>query len=77
MTGKLGEGGMGAVYAGVHPVIGKKAAIKVLQPRAVATTASMVQRFVPEARAVNQIGHRNIVDIFAFGELPRRRATTS
>ncbi len=29
----------------------------------------MVSRFVAEARAVNQIRHRNIIDIFAFGAL--------
>ena len=32
----------------------------------------MVSRFVAEARAVNQIRHRNIIDIFSFGELARR-----
>ena len=29
----------------------------------------MVSRFVAEARAVNQIRHRNIIDIFSFGQL--------
>jgi tRNA A-37 threonylcarbamoyl transferase component Bud32 len=72
VTGKLGEGGMGTVYAGLHPVIGKKAAIKVLSAQ-LSHDATIVQRFVQEARAVNQIGHRNIVDIFAFGQLPSGR----
>ena len=31
---------------------------------------SGMKRFVSEARAVNRIRHRNIVDIFAFGALP-------
>jgi serine/threonine protein kinase len=69
VTGKLGQGGMGTVYSGVHPVIGKKVAIKVLNAT-LSHDASIVQRFVQEARSVNQIGHRNIVDIFAFGQLP-------
>src|SRR5688572_18399117 len=59
---------MGQVYAAVHPVIGKRVAIKVLLP-AMSRDPEVVQRFVTEARAVNRIGHPNIVDIFAFGEL--------
>jgi serine/threonine-protein kinase len=65
---KIGEGGMGAVYSATHPMIGKRAAIKVISA-ALGTDASAVGRFVQEARSVNQIGHPNIVDVFAFGEL--------
>ncbi len=65
---KLGEGGMGRVYAAVHPVIGKRAAIKVLRHE-LSASADATERFVIEARAVNAISHPNIVDIFAFGEL--------
>lgn len=72
VTGKIGEGGMGIVYAGIHPVIGKKVAIKLLN-LALSQDPMMVQRFVQEARAVNQIQHHNIVDIFAFGQLPNGR----
>ena len=72
LTDKLGEGGMGVVWAGVHPVIGKKVAIKLLNP-GLSQDPTIVQRFLQEARAVNQIGHRNIVDIFAFGQLPSGR----
>jgi serine/threonine-protein kinase len=73
VEGKLGEGGMGAVYSAVHPLIGKKAAIKVLSA-ALCTDHAQVERFVQEARSVNQIGHPNIVDIFAFGSLPDGRS---
>src|SRR5262249_10315390 len=66
---KLGEGGMAMVYAGVHPLIGKRVAIKVLSP-SLAAEPDIVRRFIQEARAVNQIGHRHIVDIFSFGRLP-------
>jgi eukaryotic-like serine/threonine-protein kinase len=68
IEGKLGEGGFGAVYRAVHPLIGKHAAIKVLN-RQYSANPQMVSRFISEARAVNQIRHRNIIDIFAFGTL--------
>ena len=32
-----------------------------------------MRRFVDEARAVNRIGHENIIDIFSFGQLPDGR----
>ena len=69
----LGRGGMSTVYGAVHTVIGKRGAIKVLK-RELCTDQKEVGRFVQEARAVNQIGHANIVDVFAFGELPDGRS---
>ncbi len=68
----IGEGAFGKVYAATHPVIGKRAAIKVLDWQ-FSSKPEWVSRFVSEARAVNQIQHRNIVDIFAFGALPDGR----
>jgi hypothetical protein len=62
---KLGEGGMGAVYEMLHPGIGKRLALKVLHAE-FAKKESIVQRFFAEARAVNQIGHPNIVDIINY-----------
>jgi eukaryotic-like serine/threonine-protein kinase len=68
IEGKLGEGGFGTVYRSVHPLIGKAAAIKVLS-REFSANPQIVSRFIAEARAVNQIRHRNIIDIFSFGVL--------
>jgi serine/threonine-protein kinase len=65
---KIGDGGFGVVYRAVHPVIGKPAAIKVLN-RQYSSNPQMVARFISEARSVNKIRHKNIVDIFAFGTL--------
>jgi len=64
----LGAGAMGAVYEGRHPVIGKRVAIKVLR-RELASTTEGAERFVREARAVNQIDHPNVIDVFGFGTL--------
>jgi serine/threonine-protein kinase len=72
IDGELGRGGMGIVYSAQHPVIGKRVAIKVLKP-ALSERPASVERFVHEAKAVNAIGHPNIVDIFAFGALPDGR----
>jgi eukaryotic-like serine/threonine-protein kinase len=69
---KIGEGGMGSVYSAIQPVIGKRVAIKVLAQH-IASNPELVRRFVDEARAVNKIGHPNIVDIFSFGWLPDKR----
>ncbi len=66
---KIGEGGMGVVFSAVHRLIGKRAAIKVLR-RDLCEDPYTIERFVDEARVVNAIGHPNIVDIFAFGEMP-------
>ncbi len=72
VEGKLGEGAFGIVFRAVHPMIGKAAAIKVLG-RALSYDPQMVSRFVAEARAVNQIRHKNIIDVFGFGALPDGR----
>ena len=70
---KLGDGGMATVYGATHPLIGKKAAIKVIAP-ALSLDAGLVERFMLEARAVNEIGHPNIVDVFSFGRLADGRS---
>ena len=63
----VGSGGYGSVYRARHAVIKKAAAIKVLHLEHTHSPA-LVRRFITEARAVNEIGHPNIIDIFAFGE---------
>src|SRR5689334_17579810 len=69
---KLGEGGFGAVYAATHPLLKRRAAVKVLH-RASGADSDAVLRFVSEARAANQIKSRHMVDIFSFGKLPDGR----
>src|SRR5580704_8099722 len=64
----VGAGASGEVYAGHHPVLGKKVAIKVLRAE-LATSAEAVERFTREARAVNAVEHAGVVDVFAHGRL--------
>jgi tRNA A-37 threonylcarbamoyl transferase component Bud32 len=70
---KLGAGGMGTVYGATHEVIRKRAALKVLNMEHTHKVET-VERFMQEARAVNEIGHPNIVDIFSTGTLEDGRA---
>jgi serine/threonine protein kinase len=68
----IGRGGMGTVYLGEHAIIGSRVAIKVLQER-LASDEGLVARFYAEARAVNLIGHENIVNIFDMNVVPPHR----
>ncbi len=68
----IAVGGCGVVYAARHEVLDRAAAVKVLHAQLAASPA-MIDRFVREARAVNEIKHPNIVDIFDFGTLPDGR----
>jgi putative nucleotidyltransferase with HDIG domain len=65
---ELGSGGMGTVYFAEHTLIGRRAAIKVLN-RDVSGNEEIVARFFTEAKAVNSIRHPNIVDITDFGQV--------
>ncbi|HUJ29390.1 MAG TPA: serine/threonine-protein kinase [Myxococcales bacterium] len=68
----LGKGGMGAVYLAKHPGIGSSVAVKFLHPRFCGDPAH-VERFFNEARAVNLIGHENIVKTLDFAQTPDGR----
>lgn len=68
LTGRLGAGAMGEVYEGVHALIGKRVAVKVLKTGA-QDALNSAQRLLEEARAVNVVSHPGIVDIFDAGTL--------
>ena len=65
---KLGEGGMGEVYAAEHIHIDKRFAVKLLRPEIVSNQEA-VTRFQQEARSSSSIKHRNIIAIEDFGKL--------
>ncbi len=66
---RLGAGGMGTVYQARHQVIGRRAAVKLLNPEH-ARNADTVQRFFNEARAAAAIEHPGIVDVLDVGTGP-------
>ncbi len=68
ITRKLGEGGMGEVYAADHVHIEKKFAIKLLRQE-ILSNPEAISRFRQEARSSSSIGHRNIIAIEDFGTL--------
>jgi len=63
---KLGEGGMGEVWAARHTVLDKSVAVKFLLDRAYANVEAE-ERFLREARAAAGLHHANIVDVHDFG----------
>lgn len=65
----IATGGHGSVYEAEHRILGRRAAVKVLHAH-LADQGEMLQRFVREARIVNQIHHPNVVDIYDFGMMP-------
>jgi serine/threonine protein kinase len=65
----IGRGGMGRVYVAEHVRLGRRVALKLLRPE-YAIKRESVARFFQEAKAVNKIRHRNIVDITDCVELP-------
>lgn len=65
----LGEGSMGQVFLARHTLLGRQVALKVMRPEH-ARCRELVARFFQEARAVNEIDHEHIVEVFDFVEEP-------
>ncbi len=64
---KLGEGGMGRVYLAEHVRMGRRCAVKVMNPMLLYDPDS-VSRFNREAANASQINHPNVAAIYDFGE---------
>jgi len=63
----LGHGGMGAVYEAEHLGLGKRVAVKFVDPE-FATDEQVVARFAREARAMSAIESAHIVTVFDAGK---------
>lgn len=64
---RLGQGGMGTVYAAVHNETGATAAVKVLSTIQ-GTNSSLRARFDAEIETLKKLKHPNIVQLFGYGE---------
>jgi len=62
ITGFIGAGGMGAVYAAKHVRTGRELALKVLLPE-FASRDDLMLRFGAEARAAGSLNHPGIVEV--------------
>ena len=71
---KLGEGGMGVVYAARDERLERTVALKMMRSLAHDETAR--QRFWREARAAASVNHPNICQIYEIGEDERRRCSS-
>ncbi len=67
ILGKLGKGGMGAVYKARHQKLNRIVALKVLPPE-LAADQEYLNRFMREAQAAAKLNHVNIVQALDVGE---------
>ncbi|HET9454537.1 MAG TPA: protein kinase [Gemmatimonadaceae bacterium] len=67
VTQKLGEGGMGSVYLAEHVKMGRKCAVKVMNP-GMASDPDAISRFNREAANASRINHPNVCAVYDFGE---------
>jgi serine/threonine protein kinase len=67
LLAKLGQGGMGSVYYGVHPRLRKEVAVKIL-PLHMAGKPDLVQRFFREAQTAAQIQSPHLVGVLDVNE---------
>jgi eukaryotic-like serine/threonine-protein kinase len=64
---ELGAGGMGVVYSGFDPLLGRRVAIKLVRQE-LSEIDELETRFLNEARAAARISDPGIVQIFDFGK---------
>ncbi|NKB89321.1 MAG: protein kinase [Acidobacteria bacterium] len=68
ITGKLGEGGMGAVYRAEDTRLKREVAIKVLPPE-LAMDEERLARLEREAQLLASLNHPNVATIHGFGDV--------
>lgn len=64
---KIGQGGMGAVYAATQLSVGRQVAVKVLKKELVDREVAL-ERFYRESKLTSELSHPNIVKLIDFGQ---------
>ncbi len=64
ITRTLGAGAMGEVYEAIDEVLGREVAVKTLRTQSGAFAHLLDERFRQEARAIAQLSHPGIVQVF-------------
>lgn len=72
---ELGAGPSGSVYYAEHPVIGRRAAIKMLSPE-LSAARDRLDAYITHLKVVSTIRHPNVVDVLDIGQMPRPTAGT-
>jgi serine/threonine protein kinase len=67
LRGLLGQGGMGAVFAGYDTTLQRTVALKVLNA-SLHDDQTLMQRFEREARLAAQLSHPNVARVFGVGQ---------
>ncbi|MCB1560954.1 MAG: protein kinase, partial [Xanthomonadales bacterium] len=67
IVSELGRGGMGVVYKGYEPALGRNVAIKELSP-SLAHDQNLVERFLREARSMAALNDPHIIQIYFIGQ---------
>ncbi|MDC3952908.1 protein kinase domain-containing protein [Polyangium jinanense] len=63
IRGVVGAGGMGVVYVGWDPALGRRVALKLTRP----DQAGAAERLAAEARALAKVTHPNVLTVFDVG----------
>ncbi len=66
IVSELGRGGMGVVYKGYEPALGRHVAIKELSP-SLAHDPNLVERFLREARSMAALSDPHIIQVYFIG----------
>ena len=66
LTAKIGEGGMGNVYAAIQYPLERKVAVKILKPTE--SNPEGEHYFMREVKAINSLRHPNIINIVDYGK---------